>query len=282
MAKVKVLSDSTCDLSKDLIEKYDIGILPMYVNFAGETFRDNGVDINSQKIYDYVDKTGVLPGTVAIPMAEFKEEFEKWRSEGYNVICHTISSDMSCCYQNAKIAADEMDGVYVIDSRNLSTGIGHLVMNSAELAKQGMSAENIVKSTQELIPKVRSSFVIDTLDYMKKGGRCSSVTALGANLLKIKPMIVVEDGKMKVARKYRGLISKVILNYVDDQLEGRTNIRTHRIFITHTGCSPELVESVRDRVSKYLHFDEIIETEAGATVTSHSGPNTLGILFVEK
>lgn len=282
MAKVKILSDSTCDLSKELIEKYDIGILPLYVNLAGKVFKDNSVDINSQRIYDYVDKTGILPGTIAVPVEEFKAEFEKWHSMGYDVICHTISSDMSCCYQNAKIAAEGIDGVYAIDSRNLSTGVGHLVLNSAELAKQGAETEEIVKSTQELTAKIRSSFVIDTLDYMKKGGRCSTVTALGANLLKIKPMIVVEDGKMRVAKKYRGPISKVILKYVDDQLQDRQNIRTQRIFITHTGCSSEIIDAVRGRIKKYQNFDEIIETDAGATVTSHSGPNTLGVLFIEK
>lgn len=282
MAKVKILSDSTCDLSKEFIEKYDIGILPLYVNLAGKVFKDNGVDINSQVIYDFVKKTGVLPGTIGVTAEDFKTEFEKWHNLGYDVICHTISSDMSCSFQNAKIAADGMDGVWVIDTRSLSTGVGHLVLNSAELALSGLEASEIAKRTQDLVPKVSATFIIDTLDYMKKGGRCSTVTALGANLLKIKPMIVVDNGNMKVARKFRGLLPKVLDDYVDAQLEGRSDIRTHRIFITHTGCSPELVNAVRKRIEKHLHFDEIIETHAGATVTSHSGPNTLGILFIEK
>lgn len=282
MANVKILSDSTCDLSKELIEKYNIGILPLYVNLAGRVFKDNGIDINSQIIYDYVAKTGVLPGTIGVPVEDFKTEFEKWRGMGYEVVCHTISSDMSCSFQNAKIAADGMDGVWVVDTRSLSTGVGHLVLNSAELALDGLEAGEIARQTQALTPKVSATFVIDTLDYLKKGGRCSTVAALGANLLKIKPMIVVQDGNMTVARKFRGLAKKVLENYVDAQLEGRNDIRTQRIFITHTGCSPEIVDAVRERIKKHLHFDEIIETNAGATITSHSGPNTLGILFMEK
>lgn len=282
MANVKILSDSTCDLSKELIEKYDIGILPLYVNLAGQVYKDNGIDINSQIIYDYVEKTGILPGTIGVSVEDFKTEFEKWRSLGYEVVCHTISSDMSCSFQNAKIAADGMDGVYVVDTRSLSTGVGLLVLNSAELAEQGLDAKTIAEKTQTLTSKVSATFVIDTLDYIKKGGRCSTVVALGANLLKIKPMIVVEDGKMKVGRKYRGLLSKVLETYVEDQLDGRDDIRPQRIFITHTGCSPEIVNSVREKIKSHMHFDEIIETNAGATITSHSGPNTLGILFIEK
>lgn len=282
MANVKILSDSTCDLSKELVEKYDIGILPLYVNLADKVYKDNGVDINSQMIYDYVKKTGVLPSTIGVSIEDFKTEFEKWRNLGYEVVCHTISSDMSCSFQNAKIAASEMDGVYVVDTRTLTTGVGHLVLNSAELAKQGYDAKTIAEKTQALTSKVDASFILDNLDYIKKGGRCSSVVALGANLLKIKPMIAVEDGKMRVARKYRGLLSKVLETYVDDQLEGRDDIRPERIFITHTGCSPEIVNGVIERIKSHMHFDEIIVTNAGATVTSHSGPNTLGIIFMTK
>lgn len=282
MANVKILSDSTCDLSKELTEKYDIGILPLYVNLAGNVFKDNGVDINSRIIYDYVARTGVLPGTIGVPVEDFKTEFEKWRGLGYEVVCHTISSDMSCSFQNAKIAAADMDGVWVVDSRSLSTGVGHLVLNSAELAMEGLEGAEIAKQTQALTKKINATFVIDTLEYLRKGGRCSTVAALGANLFKIKPMIAVEDGNMKVARKFRGLLIKVLQDYVDEQLEGRKDIRTKRIFITHTGCGPEIVNAVRERIKKHIHFDEIIETNAGATVTSHSGPNTLGILFIEK
>lgn len=282
MAKVKILSDSTCDLSKSLLEQYDIGILPLYVNLGGEVFKDNGVDVDSKIIYDYVDRTGVLPGTIGVPVEDLRAEFEKWRGEGYEIVCHTISSDMSCGFQNARIAAEGMDGIYLVDSRALSTGVGHLVLNSAELALQGLGAAEIAQRTEALVPKVVTTFVVDTLEYLRKGGRCSTLAALGANLLKIKPMIVVVDGEMQVGKKFRGLLPKVLEEYVDTLLEDRRDLRTRRIFITHSGCSPEAVEAVRERIKKHVHFDEIIETRTGATIASHCGPNTLGIIFMEK
>lgn len=282
MAKIKILSDSTCDLPKELIEKYDIGILPLYVNLGGEVFKDNGVDVNYQIIYDYVDKTGVLPGTIGVPEEDFRIEFTKWREQGYEVICHFISSDMSCGFQNARIAADGMDGIWLIDSRSLSTGISHLIVNSAIMARQGMEAKDIVKEIEKLPPKISASFILDTLDYLKKGGRCSTIAVLGANLFKIKPMIVIEDGRMKVGHKFRGPLKKVLEDYVDMQLEGRDDIRTDRIFITHSGCSSEILNAVSERIKKNINFNEIIFASTGATVTSHCGQNTLGILFLKK
>jgi DegV family protein with EDD domain len=282
MAKIKILSDSTCDLPKELIEKYDIGILPLYVNLGGEVFKDNGVDVNYQIIYDYVDKTGVLPGTIGVPEDDFRIEFTKWRDQGYEVICHFISSDMSCGFQNARIAADGMDGIWLIDSRSLSTGISHLIVNSAIMARQGMEAKDIVKEIEKLPPKISASFILDTLDYLKKGGRCSTIAVLGANLFKIKPMIVIEDGRMKVGHKFRGPLKKVLEDYVDMQLAGRDDIRTDRIFITHSGCSSEILNAVSERIKKNINFNEIIFASTGATVTSHCGQNTLGILFLKK
>jgi DegV family protein with EDD domain len=282
MAKIKILSDSTCDLPKELIEKYDIGILPLYVNLGGEVFKDNGVDVNYHIIYDYVDKTGVLPGTIGVPEEDFRVEFTKWREQGYEVICHFISSDMSCGFQNARIAADGMDGIWLIDSRSLSTGISHLIVNSAIMARQGMEAKDIVKEIENLPPKISASFILDTLDYLKKGGRCSTIAVLGANLFKIKPMIVIEDGRMKVGHKFRGPLKKVLEDYVDMQLAGHDDIRTDRIFITHSGCSSEILNAVSERIKKNINFNEIIFASTGATVTSHCGQNTLGILFLKK
>lgn len=282
MSKIKIISDSTCDLTQDLVAKYDVGIVPLYVNLGGKVCKDNGVEITPQIIYDYVDKTGTLPSTIGVSVQDFKDEFKKWHDEGYEIICHTISSDISCSYQSAKIAADEIGGVYVVDSRNLSTGIAHLVINSANLASQGLEAKEIFESSQTLANKLNTTFIIDTLDYMKKGGRCSSVIALGANLLKIKPMITLENGKMKVAKKFRGTLTKVLENYVDTIFEKTDNIRTERLFITHTGCSKEILDLVTSRIKSHINFDEIYITIAGATVTSHSGPNTLGILFINK
>lgn len=282
MSKVKIISDSTCDLSQELIEKYDIGIVPLYVNLGGKVCKDDGIEITPQIIYDYVEKTGTLPNTIGVSAEDFKDEFKKWRDKGYEIVCHTISSDISCSYQSAKIAADEVGGVYVVDSRNLSTGIAHLVLNSAALASNGLEAKNIFESSQALADKVNTTFIIDTLDYMKKGGRCSSVLALGANLLKIKPMITLAGGKMKVAKKFRGTLTKVLENYIDTIFEKAENIRTERVFITHTGCSEEILNLVTDRIRKHIKFEEVYITVAGATVTSHSGPNTLGIIFLNK
>lgn len=282
MSKIKIISDSTCDLTQELIDKYNVGIVPLYVNLGGKVCKDNGVEITPQIIYDYVDKTGKLPSTIGVSVQDFKDEFKKWRDEGYEIICHTISSDISCSYQSAKIAADEIGGVYVVDSRNLSTGIAHLVINSAILASQGLEAQEIFNSSQALANKLNTTFIIDTLDYMKKGGRCSAVIALGANLLKIKPMIALENGKMKVPKKFRGSLTKVLENYIDTIFDKTDDIRTERLFITHTGCSQEILNLVTDRIKKHIAFDEVNITLAGATVTSHSGPNTLGILFLNK
>lgn len=282
MAKIKILSDSTCDLPPELAQKYDIGIIPLYVNLGGNVLKDNGVDVNSKIIYDYVDKTGVLPGTIGVPEEDLRVEFTKWHNMGYDIICHFISSDMSCGFQNANIAAEGMDGIWLVDSRNLSTGLAHLVLISAIMAMQGIGAAAIVKEIEQLRSKVSATFVLDKLDYMTKGGRCSMVTALGANLFKIKPMIALVGGKMKVSHKFRGLLPKVLEDYVDMQLKGRTDICTERIFITHSGCDPEILEMVSKRVKKHMDFDEIIYAPTGATITSHCGPNTIGIMFLKK
>ncbi len=281
MPRIKILSDSTCDLSADLLEEYDIGIIPLYINLGGSILPD-GVAVSPDDIYAYVEKTGELPGTIAGSIEDFKKAFQTYRDQGFEIICHTISSEMSCSFQNATIAAQEVDGVYVVDSRNLSSGVGHVVLNAAIMARQGMAAPDIVKELENIIPKVRASFVIDTLDYLKKGGRCSGIMLLGANLLKIKPSILVKDGLMTVGHKYRGTLSNVLMEYVDHQLAGRSDIRTERIFITHSGCDAETVEAVRARIRTHIPFDEIIETRAGCTISSHCGPNTLGILFIEK
>lgn len=280
MAPVKIVADSTCDLSAELIERYDVDIVPLYVNLGGEMYKDTPA-LGAGRIFDYVAKTGVLPGTVAASVADFTECFKKWRDAGREVVCITISSEMSCSMQNARIAAEDVGGVTVVDSRNLSTGVGHVVVNASILAGEGKSREEIAAALSEIIPKVRASFILDRLDYMKKGGRCSSVMALGANLLHIKPTILVENGKMRVGQKFRGPLKTVLLEYVDAQLSGR-EIRPERIFITHPGNMDEEVAAVRARIERHMHFDEILETCAGGTITSHCGQNTLGILFIEK
>jgi DegV family protein with EDD domain len=281
MHKIKIIADSTCDLSLELLKKYDIDIVYLYINLGDEILRDT-IDVSPQDIFNYVQKTKILPGTVAASIADFKDAFEKYTKEGFEIICFTISNEMSSTFQNACIAAQEVGGVHIVDTRNLSTGEGHLVLNAALMAQNGMEALDIVTQLQAMTSKVHASFILDNLDYIRKGGRCSTIAALGANLLKIKPTILVENGKMRVGNKFRGTLQKVLEEYVDIQLAGRTDIRTERIFITHTGCTREIVDAVQARIDEHIKFDEIIETIAGSSITSHCGPNTLGILFIEK
>ncbi len=280
--KVKIISDSTCDLSPELIAKYDIAIVPLYVLMGDKTQKD-GLEVKPGDIYDYVQKTGKLPSTSAPNLGDFESYFDKWLDEGCEVVHFNISSDFSSSYQNACAAAAERKGVYVVDTRNLSTGSGLVVLYGAELAAQGKSAAEIKAACEAMTDKVEASFVVDSIDYLHKGGRCSSVAALGANLLKLKPLIEVIDGKMKAGKKYRGSIDKVILNYVADKLRDRDDIDMHRIFITHTKCSELTVQQVRQKINELCPgFEEILETTAGCTITSHCGPGTLGVLFVRK
>lgn len=283
MANIKIICDSSCDLPKELVEEYGISIIPFLVNLNDRLLKDDGVEVTSEIIYDFVEKTGKLPGTVGVPVEVYRAEFEKWVGRGFQVICHTISSDFSSSFLNAKVAAEGLEGVWIIDTRNLSTGVGMLALHSAELARQGMDAQAIFASTCALIPKATVTFVLDKLDYMKKGGRCSAVAALGANLFKIKPMIAVVSGKMDVEKKFRGSIEKVLPEYVEYLMDGHAGeFAPERAFFTHTGCSPEVIAALREKVESYHIFQKIHEVRASATITSHSGPNTLGLLYFRK
>lgn len=278
--KVKIISDSTCDLSPELLQKYDISIVPLYVIMGDRTLKD-GIEVKPEDIYSYVAQSGKLPSTSAPNLADFMDEFQKWREQGYEIVHFNISSDFSSSYHNACAAAQEVGGVEIVDTRNLSTGSGLVVLHGAEMAMAGASAKEIVASCNAMTSRVEASFVVDSIDYLHKGGRCSSVAALGANLLKLKPLIEVLDGKMKSGKKYRGNIDKVIINYVTDKLKDRNDIDKHRIFITYTKCNPDVPKQVREKINElYPGFEEILETTAGCTVTSHCGPATLGILFV--
>ena len=280
--KVKIISDSTCDLSKDIIAKYDIAVVPLYVVINEETKKD-GIDASPEDIYEYVEKNGKLPTTSAANLGDYLDVFKYWREQGYEIVHFNISGEFSSSYRNACLAAEEIDGVYVVDSRNLSTGQGLVVLHGAEMAMNGCSAKEIYESCTDITSKVEASFVVDSIDYLYKGGRCSALAAFGANLLKLKPCIEVKNGKMDPGKKYRGNISRVMINYVIDRLSGRDDIDKHRVFITHTKCEKEDVENVRAKLMELCpDFEEILETTAGCTVTTHCGPNTLGILFVRK
>ena len=279
--KIKISADSTCDLSPELIERYHIGITPLYIIRGEETLRD-GIDVRPEELYEYANVTGKLCKTAAVNVSDYLAYFAACREEYDAVIHFTISSDMSGCYQNACTAAAEFENVYVVDSRNLSTGIALLVLDAAERAEKGEDPKEIAALMRETAKKVEASFVIDTLFYLQKGGRCSTLAALGANLLKLKPCIEVKDGKMGVGKKYRGKIDNCIAQYVRERLQGRDDLRRNRIFITHSGCAPEIVENVKAIIKECGGFDEVLETYAGCTVSSHCGPNTLGVLFVRK
>ncbi len=281
MAKIIISSDSTCDLSAELKERYNIKIIPLGITLGTEVYRD-GIDINPDDIYAHHAKTGELPKTTASNVGECIDYFTDLTKDGDAVIHFTISSTMSSTYSNACLAAEEFENVYVIDSKNLSTGGGLLVIAAAEMANSGMEASAIVEKLNELAPCVDASFVIDSLEYLHKGGRCSALAMLGANLLKLKPCIEVKNGVMGVGKKYRGVYGKVLTEYVEERLQNVDDIDTSRVFVTHAGCDLEIVNSVVEQVKAKGIFKEIFLTRAGCTVSSHCGANTLGVLFVRK
>ena len=278
--KIRISSDSTCDLNPSWTKAHQVEILPLYTIKGGETFLD-GVDIVPEDIFAHVSAGGDMCSTAAKNVEDYLEAFNRLQ-DGADAIIHiNISSDFSSCYQNACIAAQEFDNVYVVDSRNLSTGHGLVVCEAVKLAEEGkLSAQEIVDHLNEYTNRVEASFILDQLEYLRKGGRCSTIVALGANLLSLKPCIEVTDGKMQVGKKYRGKYKNVIVSYVKDKLLNRDDIDYERIFITHTTMEDGIVESVRAAVKECGSFAEIIETTAGCTVSCHCGPSTLGILFV--
>ena len=279
--KIKITADSTCDLTKELVEKYGIEITPLYIIDGDKTYVD-GVDIQPREIFDLVAASGKLCSTAAVSVSDYLSVFGRLLKE-YDAIVHfTISSDMSACYQNACIAANELGNVYVVDSRNLSTGIGHLVLDAAIMAQSGMDAANIKAALDKKQEKLDVSFILDTLKFIYKGGRCSAVAAFGANVLGLKPCIEVKSGAMGVGKKYRGTLKKCMVQYVHDRLEGRDDIDYSRIFITDSGVSDDIYEAVHEAVAQCGPFENIFHTRAGCTVSNHCGPNCLGILYYHK
>lgn len=279
--KVVIASDSTCDLSPELIERYQIPIVPLVVTLGEKQYSD-GVDIDPDAIYKHYSETGELPKTAAPNISDFEKFFEKYTSEGNSIVFFTISAEMSSTYSNAKIAAEDFEDVYVVDTRNLSTGGGLLVVSAAEMAAEGKSAQEIANACTELAERVDASFIVDDLEFLHKGGRCSAVAAFGANLLQLKPCIFVKDGKMGVGKKYRGRFYAVLQKYVADQIGDASNIDTTRIFVTHAGCDEEIYRQCVEQVKSLAPFGEVLVTRAGCTISSHCGRNTLGVLFIRK
>ena len=278
---IKIISDSTCDLPKEVLEKYNITMIPLAVIKDGKNFTD-GVDITPADIFAHVAAGGDLCSTAALNIGEYDEYFSKYSKEYDGVIHINISSEFSSCHQNARLAAQDFDNVRVIDSRNLSTGQGLVVLKACALAESGMNLDQIADELCAFTNKVESSFLLDRLEYMVKGGRCSSAAALGANLLNLKPCIEVKNGKMSVVKKYRGNYAKCLSSYVKDRLSGRDDIDKGTLFVTRTPISDECFHAVEDAVAQYNDFETTYWNEAGCTVSCHCGPGTLGLLFVRK
>ncbi len=280
--KIKITADSTCDLPASLAEQENIHIFPLYVVMDGAARRD-GVEITPQDIFDHVSAGGKLGNTAAVNVGDYLEKFREFRAE-YDAIIHfTISQSMSACYQNANIAGAEVGNVYVVDSRNLCVGISLLVLDACRMAAEGASPEEIVAAVEARRDKVDMSFVIDTLDYLKAGGRCSPLVALGANLLNLKPCVELRDGAMDVGKKYRGSIEKVVLKYLADRLADAASIDTGRVFFVKSdGFSEEFLEEARAEVARLCPWGELIDATAGCTISNHCGPKTLGIAFYRK
>ena len=276
-----ITSDSTTDLSKELKERYNVTVMPLKITLGDKTYTD-GVDISPDDIYAHHDRTGELPKTAATNVGDCIDFFKPFCDAGKTVIHFTISSDMSSTYSNACLAAEELGNVYVIDTKNLSTGGGLLVVAAAEMLASGLSAEETAEKTRALVPCVDASFIIDSLEYLYKGGRCSAVAMFGANLLKLKPCIQVKNGKMDVAKKYRGKFSEVPKQYVSEKISDYSDIDLDRVFVTHAGCDPELMNELVELVKSKAPFKEVFLTRAGCTVSSHCGANTLGVLFIRK
>ncbi|MBE5736342.1 MAG: DegV family protein [Clostridiales bacterium] len=277
--KIAISAESTIDLPQELLDKYNISTIPFGITFKDALTSDHfGI---AEEIFEFVNETKVLPKTSAIPPEGYREYFEELKGK-YDAVIHIcISSLMSSSYNNARLVAETMENVWAIDSANLSTGIALVAIKASQMVKTKATPEEIVAEIESYKEKVRVSFVLDKLNYMYKGGRCSAVTLLGANILKIKPQIVVTSGRMGVGKKYRGNLNKVIENYANDVVAESANADKSIVFITHSSPMPECEKIIEERL-KAAGFETIYNTFAGGTVSSHCGPNCIGILFADK
>ena len=281
---VKIVSDSTCDLSQELLQRYDVSILPLHI-LLGEQEYEDGQDIFPDEIYQWSDKNKTTPKTSAPALDRVMDLLRPYVAEGREIICFAIAESMSTSANVMRIAAEELEAeklITVIDSANLSTGIGLLVIEAATMAQNGENAQDIVKKIEELKPFVRASFVVDTLTYLYRGGRCSGLAAMAGGALKLHPKIVVEDGAMNPAKKYRGKMKKVLMDYVKDMENELKQAKKDRVFITHSGCDQDIIREIYQHLDSLNIFSEILVTRAGGVISSHCGPGTLGVLFISK
>lgn len=279
---VKILSDSTCDLSQELVGEYDITIVPLHIVLGDREYRD-GLDLTPDMIYEWADENKTTPKTSAVSIEDAIAAMKPHLDKGDDIVAFCISESMSTTGNVFRMAAEELgaeEKVYVVDSANLSTGIGLLVIEAAIMAKEGRGRGEIAARMEQLKPFVRSSFVVDTLVYLHRGGRCSSVAAMAGSMLRLHPKIVVENGAMSAAKKYRGKMEAVISNYAKDLEPLLLTARRERVFITHSGCDAAIIESVKKYLESLHRFEKIHVTRAGGVVSSHCGPGTLGVLFI--
>ncbi len=270
--KVKICADSTCDLSPELLSQYDIDVFALPVNLGEKACLD-GIDVQPDDLYQYYRTTGKLSTTSAPSMPEYLEFFKKYVEQGVAVIHFSISSEMTITHNNCRMAAETLPDVYAIDTQSLSSGMGRLAIEAAKMAQEGMNQKKNL---------VEVSFILDTLEFLWKGGRCSGLSAMGANLLKLKPCIEVKDGKMVVGKKYRGQLGNVHGEYIENCLKGRTDLDLSLIFITHSGIEQQYIDRAVAKVKQVQPFQEVIVTKAGCSVSSHCGPGTLGIIYMRK
>lgn len=283
MKKVRIVADSTCDLSPELIAKYDIAINPLCIIMEEKSYFD-GIDVKPEEIFAWADQNKTTPKTSAVSIEKTQQILQPFMDNGEDIIFFGISSKMSgtCGIVKMVGAQNEYDRLFIVDSQNLSTGIGLQVIRAAELAEQGLGAEEILADIESNKANVRASFVIDTLTFLARGGRCSALKAMMANTLRLHPMIVVNNGAMGVTKKFTGKMEVALNKYFESLKADLANADSKRIFITHSGCSEKIIQSMYDKLSELNYFEEILITQAGGVISSHCGPNTLGILFYVK
>jgi len=281
--KIKLIADSTCDIPDDLIAQLDIRIAPLSISMGDKIYKD-GKEVTSSDIFNFTDTGKGICRTSAVNIAEYSDIYAQERPNCDAILHFIISKDMSACYQNAQLAAQDYDNIFIIDTRNLSSAMGLLILDATDLISEGRTPEEIYNEITRRIPLQDAGFIIDTLQYLHKGGRCTSIQALASSVLKIKPSITVKDGHMSVGKKYRGNLENILRKYIQDRLHNKQNIDTRRIFIANTMTTQNqaLVAQAKSIINEIMQFDQVYETPAGGTISCHCGPNTLGIFFSRK
>lgn len=283
MGKIKIFTDSTNDLSQELIEQNDISVVPLYVGFGdGKVYRD-GIDITPIEMYKKVDEIGKLPKSASPSPKVFFDAFKPYIEDGYDIVYVGISSELSSTLQNAAIAASEFEEgrIEIVDSMNLSSGVGLLVLKAVDYANEGYDVHEVAKRVREKVPKIKTEFVIDTLDYLYMGGRCSALQNFMSGIFKIKPIVKVVDGRMILGEKSRGKKEKAIEIMIDHAIKNKENIELDRIMVTHSAGSPD-GPFIKEQIIKNIGPENVYITVAGCVISSHCGPSTIGILYIEK